>query len=193
MCSSTFKSWQSTFYMRLLSLLLRRQREVSTCSSCIHSFLSVCHWGTFGDTLPWNATKLRYLGLPDSSQIRFYLTDCYFARRVISTYPHDLKKVSFCLIACYAKVNALSYFHVVVTQLLSRVWLFGTPWTAAHRFPCLSPSPGAFSNSWPLSQWCHPNISSSVVPFSSCLQSFPASGSFLMNRLFKSGGQSIGA
>ena len=67
-------------YIRLLSLLLRRQREVSTCSSCIHSFLSVCHWGTFGDTLPWNATKLRYLGLADSSQIRFYLTDCYFAR-----------------------------------------------------------------------------------------------------------------
>ena len=179
--------------MRLLPLLSGRQREVSMCSYCIHSFLSVCHWGTFGDKLPWNSTKLRYLGLPYSFKISFYFIDCYLARRVISTYPHVLKKVSFCLIACYAKVNALSYLHVVVAQLLSCVWLSGTPWTAAHRFPCPSPSPGAFSNSCPLSRWCHPNISSSVVPFSSCLQSFPASGSFLMNRLFNSGGQSIGA
>ena len=60
------------------------------------------------------------------------------------------------------------------------------------RLSCPSPSPGAFSNSCPLSQWCHPNISSSVVPFSSCLHSFPASGSFLMSHLFTSGGQSIG-
>ena len=119
MCSSTFKSWQSAFYMRLLSLLSGRQREVSTCSSCIHSFLPVCHWRTFGDSLPWITTKLRYLGLPDSSQISFHLTDCYLARRVISTYPHDLKKVGFCLTACYAKVNALSYLHVVAFQLLS--------------------------------------------------------------------------
>ena len=61
------------------------------------------------------------------------------------------------------------------------------------RLPCPSPSPGACSNSCPLSQWCHPTISSSVVPFSSCLQSFPASGSFPMSWLFASGGQSIGA
>ena len=54
-------------------------------------------------------------------------------------------------------------------------------------------SPGACSNSCPLSQWCHPTISSSVVPFSSCLQSFPASGSFPMSQFFASGGQSIGA
>ena len=61
------------------------------------------------------------------------------------------------------------------------------------RLPCPSPSPGACSNLGPLSQWYHPSISSSVIPLSSCLQSFPASGSFLMNRLFASGGQSIGA
>ena len=59
--------------------------------------------------------------------------------------------------------------------------------------PCPSPTPGAFSNSWPLSQWCHPTISSSVIPFSSCLQSFPVSGSFPVSQLFMSGGQSIGA
>ena len=60
------------------------------------------------------------------------------------------------------------------------------------RLPCSSPTPRACSNSCPLSQWCHPTISSSVVPFSSCLQSFPASGSFAMSPFFTSGGQSIG-
>ena len=60
------------------------------------------------------------------------------------------------------------------------------------RLPCPSPSPRVCSNSYPLSRWCHPTISSSVVPFSSCLQSFPVSGSFLMSQLFTSGGQSIG-
>ena len=59
--------------------------------------------------------------------------------------------------------------------------------------PCPSLSPGTFSNSCPLSQWCHPTISSSFVPFSSCLQSFPVSGSFSVSWLFISGGQSIGA
>ena len=61
------------------------------------------------------------------------------------------------------------------------------------RLPCPSPSPWVCSNSCPLSRWCHPTISSSVAPFSSCLQSFPASGSFLMSWLFTSGGQSAGA
>ena len=59
------------------------------------------------------------------------------------------------------------------------------------RPPCLSPTPGVYSHSSPLSWWCHPTISSSVVPFSSHLQSFPASGSFQMSQLFPSGGQSI--
>ena len=59
------------------------------------------------------------------------------------------------------------------------------------RLPCPSPSPGACSNPCPLSRWCHPTISSSIVPFSSCPQSFPASGSFLMSWLFASGGHSF--
>ena len=54
------------------------------------------------------------------------------------------------------------------------------------RPPCPSPTPGVYSNSCPLSRWCHPTISSSVVPFSSCLQSFPASGSFQMSQFFTS-------
>ena len=60
------------------------------------------------------------------------------------------------------------------------------------RLPCSSPTPRAYSNSCPLHQWSHPTISSSVVPFSSRLQSFPASGSFPMSQLFTSGCQSIG-
>ena len=61
------------------------------------------------------------------------------------------------------------------------------------RPPCPSPTPGVYPNSCPLSWWCHPTVSSSAVSFSSCLQSFPALGSFLMGCFFVSGGQSIGA
>ena len=60
------------------------------------------------------------------------------------------------------------------------------------RPPCLSPTPGVYPKSCPLRRWCHPTISSSVVPFSSCPQSFPAAGSFSMSQLIASGGQSIG-
>ena len=78
-------------------------------------------------------------------------------------------------------------------QSLSPVWFFVTPWTAAHQPPCPSPTPRACSNPCPLSQWCHSTISSSVVTLSSCLQSFPASGSFPMSSFFTSGSQNIGA
>ena len=60
------------------------------------------------------------------------------------------------------------------------------------RPPCPSPTPGVHTNSCPLSRWCHPTISPSIIPFSSCPQSFPESGSFQMSQLFASGGQSIG-
>ena len=73
------------------------------------------------------------------------------------------------------------------------VQLFATPWTEHAMLPCPPLSPWVCSNSGPLSQWCHPTISSSVSPFFSCPQSFPASGSFPMSRLFTSGGHTIGA
>ena len=72
-----------------------------------------------------------------------------------------------------------------VVHSLSRVWLFA-------RLPCPSLSPGVCSNLCPLSQWCHPTISSSVIPFYFCPQSFPALGSFSMSWLFASGAQSTG-
>ena len=78
-------------------------------------------------------------------------------------------------------------------QSLTRVWLIVTPYELQHpRPPCPSPAPRVNSNSCLLSQWCHSSISSFVVPFSSRLQSFPASGSFQMSQYFASGGQGIG-
>ena len=75
-------------------------------------------------------------------------------------------------------------------QLLSTVQFFVTPWSAHARLPCSTPTPRACSNSCPSSQWYHPTISSSVIPFSSCLKSFPVIGSFPMRQFFTSGGQS---
>ena len=79
----------------------------------------------------------------------------------------------------------LLYSHSVVSDSL---WHHGLQ---QARLPCPWPSPGACSNSCPLSRWCHPTISSSVIPFSSCLQYFPASGSFPKSWLLASSGQSI--
>ena len=76
-----------------------------------------------------------------------------------------------------------------VTQSCLTLWPHGLQHA---RLPYLSPTPRTYSNSCPLSRWCHPTISSSVVPFSSHLRSFPTSGSFQTSQLFKSGGQSIG-
>ena len=108
----------------------------------------------------------------------------YFTRWVISPpeWERILKPRSLpqCLISWLFSCSVVSDF----------LWPHGLQHT---RLPCLSPTLGAYSNSCPSSLWCHPTISSSVVPFSSCLQSFPTSGSFPMSQLFTSGGQSIGA
>ena len=83
-------------------------------------------------------------------------------------------------------ISSVQFSHSVVSDSL---WPHGSQHT---RPPCPSPTPGVHSDSRPLSQWCHPTISSSVVPFSSCPQSFPAPGSFKISQFFSSGGQSIG-
>ena len=78
-------------------------------------------------------------------------------------------------------------------QSLSCIRLFATSWTPAHQTSLsITNSRSLLSNSCPLSWWCHPAISSSVIPFSSCLQSFPAPGSFQISQFFTSSGQSIG-
>ena len=83
--------------------------------------------------------------------------------------------------------DKFQFSHSVVSDSLRPHGLQNT------RLPCPSPTPRAYTNSCPSSQWCHQTISSSVIPFSSHLQSFPASGSFPMSQFFTSGGQSIGA
>ena len=87
-------------------------------------------------------------------------------------------------------LSSLTQFTSV--QSLSHVWLFVTPCTAALQASLSITNSRVYPNSCSLSWWCHPTISSSVVPFFSCLQSFPALGSFQMSQLFASGGQSTG-
>ena len=83
-------------------------------------------------------------------------------------------------------VSSVQFSHSVMSDSLR-------PHEPQHaRPPCPSPTPGVYPNSCPLSRWCYPTISSSAIPFSSCPQSFPASGSFQMIQLFSSGGQTIG-
>ena len=94
---------------------------------------------------------------------------------------------------CCSRLSFLDNKWFCSVQLLSRVQLFVTPWTAARQASRSITNPRACSNSCPWSRWCHPAISSSVVPFSSCPQSLPASGSFLMSQLFPSSGQSTRA
>ena len=86
--------------------------------------------------------------------------------------------------------NWVRYFLSV--KFLSHVWLFATPWISACQGFCPSPIPRACSNSCPSNEWCYSTISSSIVSFSSCPQSFPASGYFPVSQFFVSSGQSIG-
>ena len=88
----------------------------------------------------------------------------------------------------WATREALSCFQF---SSLSRVWLFATPWTAAYQASLSITNSQSLLNSCPSSRWCHPTISSSIIPFSSCPQFFPASGSFPKSQFFASGGQSI--
>ena len=118
---------------------------------------------------------------------------------VIGNYSGGIWKVNWRLSSVAVREIAYIHFSWVlgtmigdkfssVTQSYPTLW---PPWTA--RLHCPSPTPWACSDSCPSSRWCHPTISSSVVPFSSCPQSSPGSGSFPVTQFFASGGQSIGA
>ena len=116
----------------------------------------------------------------------------YFLRFIFNTASKHL--IIFLIIKVYI-LNAEHLKRVSSVQFSCSVMFDSLqPHGLYHaRPPCPSPGPRACSNSCPSSQWCHPAISSSVIPFSSCLQSFLASGSFPMSQFFTSGGQSIGA
>ena len=115
----------------------------------------------------------------------------------------QMKSLSKCLpfpCFCCVIIHTLSHILPLVYFMISSVQLSGSvvsnslrpPESQHARLPCPSQTPRVYSNLCPSSWWCHPAISSSVTPFSSCPQSLPASGSFLMSQLFAWGGQSTG-
>ena len=127
---------------------------------------------------------------------KYYLrADCvqgacarYWKQERIKCYPAGEKR------STSVPITVVTWPHTIVDQfshsaVSDSLWPHGLQHA---RLPCPSSIPRVYSNSCPLSQWCHPTIPSSVIPFSSCLQSFPASGSFPMSQFFTSGGQSIG-
>ena len=106
-----------------------------------------------------------------------------------SSWPRDWTSISCIAGRCFTEAfcQSVQFSHSVVSYSLQ-------PHEPQHaRPPCPSPTARVHPNPCPLCWWCHPNISSSVIPFSSCPQSFPASGSFQISQLFTSSGQSIGA
>ena len=106
-----------------------------------------------------------------TKSLNLILKLCYFLKKSLRNFTY---------------LSSVRFSHSVVSDSLR-------PHEPQHaRPPCPSPTPRVYPDSCPLCQWCHPTISSSVVPFSSCPQCFPASGSFQMSQLFSSGGQSIG-
>ena len=124
----------------------------------------------------------------------YYISNCDYCRNVINAdyfsqivrqYIVEVK-IHFVNKLCNFITSSVPFSRSVMSDTLQ-------PHEPQHtRPPCLSPTPGVHPNPCPSSQWCHPAISSSVVPFSSCLQYFPTSQSFQMSHLFTSGGQSIG-
>ena len=116
--------------------------------------------------------------------ISLYINDTW-VELLLKCKIHGVLLMSPCL--SFQRCSLTFHFSSVISASLRPHGLQNT------RLPCPSPTPGAYSNSCPSTQWCHPTILSSVAPISSCLQSVPASGSFQMSQFFTSGGQSIGA
>ena len=108
-----------------------------------------------------------------------------------SSWPRDWTYVSCvsCIAGDYLSLSMEITVQFSHSAMSDSLWPHGLQHA---RSPCPSPTPGIYPNSGPSSRWCHPTISFSVIPFSSCLQSFPASESFSMSQLFAPGGQKIG-
>ena len=118
--------------------------------------------------------------------IRLRVFSCISTWNKLKTALRDIKSLEHYLSIRLFCISVFQFSHSVVSNSL---WPHGLQHA---RLPCPSPNLRACSNSCPLSWWCHPTILFSVAPFSSCLQSFPTSGSFQMSQFFTGGGQSIG-
>ena len=116
-------------------------------------------------------------------------------KTALNKLDYEVNLISFHFINIWIIIPLNISFKIASLLLCSHSVMsdFSWPHGLQHaRLPCPSPSPRTCSNSCPLTQWCHPTILSSVIPFSSCLQSFSESGSFQMSQFFALGGQSIG-
>ena len=131
--------------------------------------------------------------------LRVEKSEKYYAQNnIIHIVYRSTAQMKYIYLYLKMHINTYSYTQIlqkskyIVQFSLSCVQLFATPWTTACQASLSAPMPRVHPNPCPLSQWCHQTISFSVVPFSSCLQSFPASGSFQMSQLLASGSQSFG-
>ena len=141
--------------------------------------LALCSWGSPSKICPLRAVHWR---IPISWGKKYFLAEG--SGCIIYGTSYVPKGRSY--------IPSMYHLQFSSVQSLSRVQLLRPHGLQYARLPCPSQTPGAYSNSCPSSWWCHRTISSSVVPFSSCLQSFPALGFFPVSQLFASGGQSIG-
>ena len=146
--------------------------------------------------LQWSQAKSGYRILACYSYeiiktLRFLVTDSVFL--VIAAWKIGNYEQLFIIVLPWTTFPTVALSSVQFSSVAQSCANSLQPHESQHaRPPCPSPTPGVHSNSRPLSRWCHPAISSSLVPFSSCPQSLPPSGSFPMSQLFKWGGQSIG-
>ena len=188
--SSPLTRGESGPVLRVLFMGWRGDREVRRVAQCLtHSTGpgDARHCPHGNETRCWCSQHSSWVP-PFLSSYPFHLQDSSVSPCKCSSVP---PLFSFSTSSSPATVTTISYFSSVQ---FSRSVVSDSlrPHGLQHaRPPCPSPTPRAYSSSSPLSWWCHPTISSSVVPFSSCLQSFPASGSFQMSQFFTSGGQSI--
>ena len=154
------------------------------------SFILIWVWGLFlhGLLKQFNTHTCVFIRKPKKI-VAYY---AFSSPSLLLLKNYILEIISYTCIERFYCVNGA----LLISVLFSRSVVSNSlrPHEPQHaRPPCPSPTPGVYPNSCPLSQWCHLAISSSVIPFSSCLQSFPTSGSFQMSQLFSSGGQNIGS
>ena len=134
------------------------------------------------ETICWDATAQGWQAENSASWVRTKFTRKPFIGEELGSHPASASRTHLEDV----HVSSVQFSHSVMSDSLQ-------PHEVQHaRPPCPSPTPGVHPNSCPSSQWCHPAISSSVIPFSSCPQSLPASESFPMSQLFTWGDQSIG-